>query len=683
VIAATENGSHGNELFLPIGCKHICVYSKPGFDLLVRVHPVLSGEPDIHEADISLFNTNGKLVAELIGFRLQRSNRHIRKKLLPEDIWTYQLQWKPKENAISSETLQKGKHWLIFGDDKELAAELMNQLELSEAVCHLLSFTDFFENDGVANEGELATNIETLISKLSFPLSGVIYLSAAGANISGNPCAESIDDCNVVTSLVQVLLKRASSSPQLWLVTKGAQAVNNGEAITAAQSTLWGLGKTISFEVPELKCMRMDLDPLQDDKENALMLLTQISIDDNEDQVAFRNGIRYAQRLRPFTLKTSLNSSQLSLKADRSYLVTGGMGGLGLQTALWMVSCGAKHIILLGRKEPCASSIKVIEQMRDKGIEIVIALADVSDPVQLKKVFEQVNKQMAPLCGIIHAAGVLDDGSLFNLTTERMKKVMAPKVNGTWNLHNESLQLQLDFFVLFSSAVSVLGSPGQGNYAAASSYLDAMAHLRQSMGLPAISINWGPWADVGLAAQATEKLESQNLSTQHLVKVIEIDRGFEILEQLLSESIPQLMVLPFDLKNLIELYPAAAGMLFLSEVGGHQTAISRRYARPKLRQQYIAPSNELERKLAELWRQTLHIDNVGVQDSFFELGGDSVLAAQILGLAQKTFGIRINPQDAFKTFTIEKLAQMLETEIMNKIELMTEEEAEERLSKGN
>jgi acyl transferase domain-containing protein/acyl carrier protein len=684
VIAASQNGSHENEFYLPIGCKHVRFYSKPDSDLLVRViHPVSSGEPDIHEADIALFSTKGEVVVELIGFRLQRSNRHIRKKLLQEDIWTYQLQWKPKENTTSSEILQKGKHWLIFADDKKLAAELVNQLELSGAVCHLLSFTDFFDNGVFPNEGEISANLEKLISRIPFLLSGIIYLSGAGANASANPGAESINDCNVVTSLVQVLLKRATSSPQLWLVTKGAQPVTNGEAVTAAQSTLWGLGKTISFEVPELKCMRIDLDSLQQDKENALMLFTQLSIDDNEDQVAFRNGIRYVQRLRPFTLKTSLNSSHLLLKADRSYMVTGGMGGLGLQTALWMVSRGAKHLTLIGRKEPSASSLNVIKHMRDKGIEIVIVLADVSDPVQLKKVFEQVNKQMPPLCGIIHAAGVLDDGSLLNLTAERMKKVMAPKVIGTWNLHNESLQLELDFFVLFSSAVSVLGSPGQGNYAAASSYLDAMAHLRHSMGLPAFSINWGPWADVGLAAQATEKLESQNASTPHLVKVIEIDRGLEILEQLLCESIPQLMVLPFDLKNLIELYPAAAGMLFLSEVGGHATPIARRYARPKLRQHYIAPRNELERKLAELWRQTLHIDNVGVQDSFFELGGDSVLAAQILGLAQKTFGIRINPQDAFKAFTIEKLAEMLEMEIMNKIELMTEVEAEEKLSKGN
>jgi acyl carrier protein len=241
----------------------------------------------------------------------------------------------------------------------------------------------------------------------------------------------------------------------------------------------------------------------------------------------------------------------------------------------------------------------------------------------------------------------------------------------------------LDFFVLFSSAVSVLGSPGQGNYAAACSYLDAMAHLRHQKGLPAISINWGPWADVGLAAEATEKLNEQNASTQHLVKVIKIDRGLEIMEQLLMYPISQVMVLPFDLKNLIELYPTAAGMPFFSEVGGNETHVARLYARPKLRQQYVAPRNGLERKLAELWRQTLHIDNVGMHDSFFELGGDSVLAAQILAQAQKTFGMRINPQDAFKSFTIEKLAEMLEAEIISKIEQMSEQEVEERLSKRN
>ena len=117
-------------------------------------------------------------------------------------------------------------------------------------------------------------------------------------------------------------------------------------------------------------------------------------------------------------------------------------------------------------------------------------------------------------------------------------------------------------------------------------------------------------------------------------------------------------------------------MPFLEEVGGSDTHVAHLYARPKLRQQYLAPRNEIERKLVELWRQhTLHIDRVGVKDSFFELGGDSVLAAQILSLAQKTFGIRIDPQDAFKAFTIERLAEKLESEILSQIEEMSEEEA--------
>ena len=208
-----------------------------------------------------------------------------------------------------------------------------------------------------------------------------------------------------------------------------------------------------------------------------------------------------------------------------------------------------------------------------------------------------------------------------------------------------------------------------------------MAYYRRSLGLHAISINWGPWDEVGLAAEASERLKEQNGSMQHLIKVIKMRQGIEVLERLLTEQIPQVLVLPFDLKNLIDLYPAAAGMPFLSAVGEHDSPATRLYARPKLRQQYVAPRNELEKKLADIWRQTLHIDKVGVHDSFFELGGDSVLAAQILALAQKNFGIRINPQDAFSAFTIDKLAEMLESQMLLKIQEMTEEEVQQQLAK--
>ncbi len=469
------------------------------------------------------------------------------------------------------------------------------------------------------------------------------------------------------------------SAPRLWLVTRGVQSVKPGEPIAVEQSALWGFGKVINFEFPGLLCTRIDLDLHQPNREAAQLLLKQILTNDREDQIAFRAGVRFVLRLLPFSLSTSL--SQRALRADGTYLITGGLGGLGLATAKWMAQRGARHLVLLGRSKPTPWATGIVHQLQHEGIEVIIEHADVSDTTQLKNVFKKIELNMPTLRGVIHAAGLLDDGSLLNLDRKRMHNVMASKVEGTWNLHAATLNCPLDFFVLFSSAVSVLGSPGQANYAAASVYLDAMAYFRRNLGLPAISINWGPWAEVGLAAEATEKLEEQNASTQHIIKMIKIEKGLEILEQLLNEPTPQVVVLPFDLKNLLELYPAAAGMPFFTEVGGGDTHIARLYARPNLRQKYVAPRNETEHKLAELWRQTLHIERIGVQDSFFELGGDSVLAAQILTLAQKTFGIRINPQDAFKAFTIERLAEMLEAEILGKIEEMSEEEAQRLLSK--
>ena len=685
ILATTQSPSFKEDLYLPAGCKYIRFFSQPG--RVLWSHVTLQSEPGLTAnsfiADIRLSDENHQTIAELIGFRLQRANRYDRHPLRRQDTWLYNLYWRVQEVPLTSHgTLRERKHWLIFADDGGLGEDLAKQLELSGDHYHLFPYTEMIKKLDSLDERDFLEIIEKRLKELP-SLYGVIHLwsltASSPANVFGNTQATG---CNSVLNLVKALVRRISGLPRLWLVTRGAQVVKAGEQISVEQSTLWGLGKAISFEFPELKCTRIDLDPFQSNAETVPLLFKQISIDDNEDQIALRSGVRFVLRLSPFTLGVSSNSPVL-LRDDCTYLVTGGLGALGLATAKWMAKRGARHLILLGRSEPDLAAITVVDQIRKQGVEVVIEQADVSNRSQLEYVFEKMERNMPVLRGIIHAAGVLDDCSILNLNSVRMKNVMAPKVDGTWNLHHASLNLPLDFFILYSSAVSVLGSPGQGNYAAASSFLDAMAYYRRNLGLSAISINWGPWAEIGLAAAATEKLMEQNASTQHLIKVIKVEQGLEVLEQLFNESIPQVLVLPFDLKNLIELYPTAAGMPFLAEVGGCDTYITRLYSRPKLRQEYVAPRNEIELKLAELWRQTLHIDQVGIHDSFFELGGDSVLAAQILTLAQKTFGIRINPQDAFQAFNIKRLAEMLEAEILKQVNEMTEEEAQKLLFEKN
>jgi acyl transferase domain-containing protein/acyl carrier protein len=691
VLSAARDASAEKNLYLPTGCKYIRFSSQP--DRIVWSHVSLQPEAasgsDVVNADIRLLDENDQIVAELIGFRLQRTGRRIRRLLSQEDTWLYQLRWQAQEASETSPVpVREKRNWLILADDEGLGEALAEQLVADGDHCHLLPCQKTIKQLKKAGEDAFAFPelIDQVLKEIPSPPYGIVHLWSLAIPPTSSDILKTLEKtellgCNSVLYLVQALSRRLAGMPRLWLVTRGAQSVNAGEPVAVEQSPLWGLGKVISFEVPELKCIRIDLNPQQTNAETVPLLRKQLSIDDREDQIAFRAGGRYVLRLSPFTLGTSSCPPGVSLRADATYLITGGLGGLGLATAKWMTQRGARHLVLMGRSEPSPSVMNTVDQMRREGNEVVIAQADVSDPPQMERLVVKIEQNLPILRGVVHAAGVLDDGSLLNLNKERMKKVMAPKVDGTWNLHHATLNLPLDFFVLFSSAVSVLGSPGQGNYAAASSYLDAMAYFRRHLGLPAISINWGPWAEVGLAAEATERLKAQNASTDHLVKVIKIDQGLEILEQLLTESTPQVMALPFDLRNLIELYPTAAGMPFLAEVGGSDTHVARLYARPKLRQKYVAPRNEIERKLAALWRQTLHIDRVGVRDSFFELGGDSVLGAQILTSAQKNFGIRINPQDAFKAFTIERLAEMLEAEILSQIEEMSEDEAQRRLSK--
>jgi len=285
---------------------------------------------------------------------------------------------------------------------------------------------------------------------------------------------------------------------------------------------------------------------------------------------------------------------------------------------------------------------------------------------------------MPPLHGIVHAAGVFASGSVLDLETEELARVMAPKVAGAWNLHAATLEDPLDFFVMFSSAVSVLGSPGQAAYAAANGFLDGLAHQRRTEGRPALSINWGPWAEIGMVADG-QVLEAAARRDGEGIKAISPKQGLKIFGVLLGSESPQVTVLPFDLRSLLDLYPAAARIPLFAEVGGEDSHVSRLYARPRLRQEYLAPRTEIEHKLAEMWRQTLRIDRVGVRDSFFELGGDSVLGAQIVTSAQRVFGVTIDLREAFEAFTIEHLAARLEAAIVARLDELSEEEAERLL----
>jgi phthiocerol/phenolphthiocerol synthesis type-I polyketide synthase C len=263
------------------------------------------------------------------------------------------------------------------------------------------------------------------------------------------------------------------------------------------------------------------------------------------------------------TLPQPAFETSMTLRSDATYLITGGLGSLGLLLAQWLVQQGVRHLVLMGRQGAAGSTRAVVDALERTGAQVLVARADVTQEEQVANVLAQIRDSMPPLRGIIHAAGILDDGLLVNLDQERLSAVMAPKVQGAWNLHALTMNIPLDFFVLFSSVASVLGSPGQGSYAAANAFLDTLSQQRRALGLPSLTINWGPWAAVGMASQANRGRRLALLG----LDAIAPQQGLQALEQLLlQQDAAQVMVVSANWQQLLHVFYAKHEPALLSEL---------------------------------------------------------------------------------------------------------------------
>jgi acyl transferase domain-containing protein len=232
---------------------------------------------------------------------------------------------------------------------------------------------------------------------------------------------------------------------------------------------------------------------------------------------------------------------QPPIRGDGAYLITGGLSGLGLLTARWLAERGAGSLVLIGRREPSPEALKAVGDCERMGARVTVVRGDVSKPEDVAGALATIGTG-ASLRGIVHSAGALDDGALTQQRWERFETVLDPKVAGAWNLHLQTIGAPLDFFVLYSSAASMLGSRGQANHAAANAYLDALAHHRRAIGLPALSINWGPWAEIGAAAErgVGERGARRGLGT------LSPEEGLQALARLLARRSTEAGVMRVD-----------------------------------------------------------------------------------------------------------------------------------------
>jgi NADPH:quinone reductase-like Zn-dependent oxidoreductase/SAM-dependent methyltransferase/NADP-dependent 3-hydroxy acid dehydrogenase YdfG len=242
---------------------------------------------------------------------------------------------------------------------------------------------------------------------------------------------------------------------------------------------------------------------------------------------------------------------------DATYLIAGGLGGLGLRCAHWLVDRGARFLALAGRSEPSEAAMQEVEALRADGVRVDVLRADIARAADVDSLFQHITRELPPLRGVINAAGTLADGTLHQQTWDRFQRVLGPKMDGSWHLHQQTRDRSLDFFLLFSSVASILGAPGQANHAAANAFEDALAQVRRADGLPAISINWGAWSELGSAIR--EDLEQRRARLG--VGTLAPSEAIALLERIIRQNPVQIAAARMDWKKFVAGRPVAAARL--------------------------------------------------------------------------------------------------------------------------
>ncbi len=609
--------------------------------------------------------------------------------------WIYEVVWENCPLADSGKPAAMGD-WLVFTGQGEFPKAVSSLINSQGRNCIEVSSGEKYQHFDAHRYIVSATepdDYKKLFSSLEGKqISHVLYLwgletphSTPGSNLAG------------LVRIFQSLARETRLGEcKVWIITQGAMAVGqNRGRMNAAQSPLWGLGETLAVEHPNLWGGLIDLDPGMTVNDVAECVEKEILSGGFEDRVAYRAGQRYVARLDHFPVEPVEQTAPL-FKKDGAYLITGGMGDVGLKVAAWLVERGAAHLILLGRTPLPARNlwsgipgdtlegqkISAIRQLESLGASVDTVPVDVADSEKLAAFLRGYRKESRPVIrGVFHAAGVVTAQSLLDTDPVTLNRVLTPKVTGTDNLVSLFRDEALDFMVFFSSVSALMSSPFLGSYAAANCYLDAVAHSQTAGGRHVLSVNWGFWREVGMAARF-EKESGRPLAPRGMT-ALDPALALDALGALLVSGKAQAGVAPIDWEAWSRSHPTFATSPFFSRVAGspavRRSALTGQPLEPLALRGQLAVGDNAE-SLASLTKiltgqiasvLDMPASEVEPDQPLTSLGVDSLMAVELRNWAEIHLGVVVPVVEFLKGPSASGIAEWIHREILRQTSSVT------------
>ena len=631
---------------------------------------------DTRVIDIRVYDAAERPVAELEGLavRLLPFDKLQLPRAGTDDLF-YRAVWrKSARGPANPEERRTRASWIIFADAMGVGVALAEKLEATGHHCHLVYRDTAFAQHGprkwVVNEQQprdFHRLLEQFAASETLPCDGVVYLWGLDAPPIESLTLAGLESgsemmCRGALAILHALAETRSTNPtgrRLWLVTANTQKIEGPDQhVDPVQAPLWGLGRTVAIEYPGIWGGLIDLQLAGDRTPHIDLLAAELLFPDGETQIAISAG---RQRNVARLVKQSLAELPAQLprvRGDATYLVTGGLGMLGRSVAKWLISKGAKHLVLTGRNASSKTAQKIFSTAEINSAAIHVVAADISRDEDVRQLIQTISNELPPLKGVVQSAGVLDDGILAQLDWGRFAPLFEPRVYGSWLLHEYTKSLELDFFILKSSLLSLLGSAGQGNYTASSSFLDSLAAHRRAARLPATAINWCAWSGGGLATVSGTRGEAMWSSLG--VKFVAPDLAMQMFDKLMHRDVDQIAVAAAD-------WPTYAGKVgeppFLSELLNRNRVVgSSKFAMEKVASALPPAAGNDQARQKLLSRLQQHImaklgfaDVIDPDQRLNELGVDSLMSVRLSNTFEAEFGIPVPVTELIKGPTINQL----------------------------